>query len=258
MQHVTLKTPDNFSLDAQFGEGTNGKGIIFIHGIANDIQREEPLVKAAQELNALGFSTLLFDIRAHGKSSGNSIEDFTLTSLLTDIDTAVQYVQDKGADTIYLAGASFGAGAACLYAETHKDTIKALLLENPVLDYESAFFHAKNAWGIQHFAKYNNLLEEQGYVPVGSNDYKLGPKLFDEMKQYHPFSSLEKFTHPVYILHGDRDHILPYEDSLEFFEKLQNPKKKFTLIPGADHGFHVEPFTTQAAEKIVDFFTSQN
>lgn len=256
MQNITLKTSDGFRLDAEFGQGTTTKGVIFIHGIANDIQREEPFVHAAKELHEQGFSTLLLDLRAHGKSSGESIEDFTISSQLTDIDAAATYLKEHAATTIYLAGASFGAAAIILYAEKYPDAVKGLFLENPVIDYDKAFLHPTTSWGQQYFTNYNNQLEEKGYVAVTSREYKLGPDMFDEMKLYKPFESIRAFTYPVYILHGDRDHILPYQDSLEFFEALENPKKKFTLIPGADHGFHEEPFTTKATEKIVEFFST--
>ena len=247
MEHITLTTPDGFSLDTNFFQGDNGIGIVFCHGLRWFKEGEEPFIKAAEELNKQGFSTLLFDFRGHGKSSGDSAQDFTVTGQLTDIDTAIQFVQEHGAKTIYLAGASFGAGAAVLYTAKHPE-IKKLLLANPSLDYDRTI--------TKHFQKQLPLLETQGYIEAGSRKFKLGKKLFEELQQFSPEKELEAIKSDLLIIHGDMDTRIAHQGVVEIFEKLTNPKKKFSLIIGADHGFHVEPFTSQAAENIVQFFTS--
>lgn len=247
MQHVILQTPDGFDLDGNYYKGTNGIGIVFTHGLRWFKEGEEPFVKGAEELNKKGFSTLLFDFRGHGKSSGDSAKDFSITGQLTDIDVAVQYLKDEGCTTIFLAGASFGAGATVLYAVEHPEITK-LLLSNPSLDY--------NRTVTKHFASQLHLLETQGYIEAGSRKFRLGKKLFEELQQFTPYKELEKYKGNLLIIHGDSDHLIAHQDVVEIFEKLTNPQKKFSLIIGADHGFHVEPFITQVAENIVSFFTS--
>lgn len=246
-QSIILQTPDGFDLDADYYPGTNGIGIVFCHGLRWFKEGEEPFVKAAKELNTKGSSTLLFDFRGHGKSSGDSARDFTITGQLTDIDVAMQFLKDEGCKTIYLAGASFGAGACVLYAVQHLEITK-LLLSNPSLDYDRTI--------VKHFAPQLHLLETQGYIEAGSKKFKLGKKLFDELQQFTPYKELEKYKGDLLIIHGDKDTRIAHQGVIEIFEKLSNPKKKFTLIYGADHGFHDEPYTTQAAENIVQFFTS--
>lgn len=248
MEKITLTTPDGFALDAHYYPGTNGIGIVFCHGLGWYKEGEKPFVKAAEELGEKGYATLLFDFRANGKSSGDSVEDFTISSQLTDIDAAVTFLQKNGATTIYLAGASFGGGAVCLYAEKHQESIKKLLLENPTLEYERSIK--------KHFFPRLDILEKQGYIEVHKEKYKVGKKLYRELQEFNPYQSLEKYHNDLLIIHGDSDHIIAHQDVISQFEKLSNPKKKFSLIIGADHGFHEEPYTTQAAENIINFFTS--
>ncbi|HSD99079.1 MAG TPA: alpha/beta fold hydrolase [Patescibacteria group bacterium] len=247
MEHILLQTPDGFDLDSNYYKGTNGIGIVFCHGLRWYKEGEEPFVKAAEKLHEKGFSTLLFDFRGHGKSSGDSAEDFTITGQLTDIDVAVQFLKDEGCQTIYLAGASFGASAAVLYATSHPE-ITRLLLSNPALDYDRTV--------TKHFAPQLHLLESQGFIESGSKKFRLGKKLFEELQQFTPYKELEKYKGDLFIVHGDKDQRVAHQPVVEIFEKLTNPRKKFSLILGADHGFHEEPYTTQVAENIINFFTS--
>jgi len=248
MKSIILDTPDGFNLDTLYHRGTNSIGIVFCHGLSWYKEGEEPFLNAAQQLGKLGFSTLLFDFRGHGKSTGDSVKDFTLTGELTDINTAVTFLKEKGIKRIYLAGASFGAGAAIQYASAHINDIQRLFLANPTLEYERSIH--------KHFEPQKELLASKGYVETGSRKFRLGKKLFEELQHVVvPYKELEKYPHDLFIIHGDRDTRIPYKTSVEHFERLQNPKKQLSLILGADHGFHEEPFTTQATEQIVNFFS---
>lgn len=246
MEQLTLTTPDGFRLDALFGKGSNGVGIIFVHGLAFHKEGEEPFMRAAEILSEMGFSTLLFDFRAHGKSSGTSEHDFTVSGQLIDIDTAVTYLKNSGVKDIYLAGASFGAGATILYTSQHIDTIKKLVLSNPTVNYALTIR--------KHFLSQINTLEEKGYIESGSRKVKFGKQLYNELQHLFPYKEIKKYTGDLLIIHGDKDSRIPYEGVKQFFDNLANPQKEFHLIHGSDHGFHEEPYTSQVAELIVDFF----
>jgi len=254
IQSITLKTPDGFSLDADFLEGINGKGIIFAHGITVNRNDEGVFFRASKELNQQGFSTLLFDFRGHGKNSGNPIQDFTISGQLVDIQTAIDFLKHKKIEAIGLAGASFGGGASALYASAQHDTIKALFLDNPALNYEKTFLHPTTEWAKKYYANYQEKLRKDGYVAIGSRGFKAGPKLFDEMEQYSPVNALKSFSNPLLIVHGDKDSKVAYQDVVECFGQLPNENKELQIIQGAEHGFHEEPFETEVTKMIVDFF----
>lgn len=248
MQHIILQTPDGFDLDANYYKGTNGIGIVFCHGLSVGKEREDAFMAATEKLDHKGFSVLLFDFRGSGKSTGDSAQDFTISGQLTDIDVAMQFLKDEGCKTIYLAGASFGGAAVTLYATSHMDDIQKLLLLNPSLDYQRSIS--------KHFLPSIEALNKEGFVEIGSRNYRIGRKLYEEMSKLTPYKELEKWQKDLLIIHGDTDSLVPHHLVVEIFEKLSNPKKKFSLILGGGHGFHDEPYTTQAAENIVQFFTS--
>src|SRR3972149_5648941 len=106
---MKIKTRDGFLLDAVFNDVRGSdKGIIFAHGITVNKDDEGVFNRSELKLNELGFSTIRFDFRAHGKSTGNSIKDFYISGELIDLETIFRFMKDNGIQEINLAGASFG------------------------------------------------------------------------------------------------------------------------------------------------------
>ena len=253
---MKIKTPDGFTLDAVFNEvPRSSKGVVFAHGMTVDKEDEGIFVRAEPRLNKLGFSTLRFDFRAHGKSSGNSITDFTISGELKDLDAVVSFMGKRGIKWIGLAGASFGGGIAALYASENPRTTQALLLANPAVNFEKGFLDPTTRWAMKHFANLYSRIKHRGFIKVASSKFKIGKKLFDEMKLYNPCETLRKYNGKLLIIHGDKDTKVAYQDVIECYRKLNNPNKKLEIIKGSEHGFHKEPYETQVVEKIVDFFT---
>lgn len=252
---MKIKTPDGFILDAVFNEVPgSSKGVVFAHGMTVDKDDEGIFVRAEPKLNELGFSTLRFDFRAHGKSSGNSITDFTISGELKDLDVAVSFMEKQGIKWIGLAGASFGGGIATLYASNNPQAIGALLLANPAIDFEKGFLNPTTRWAMKHFANLYSRIKHKGFIEVASSKFKMGKKLFDEMKLYNPCAALQKYNGKLLVIHGGRDTKVAYRDVVECYEKLTNPNKRLDIIKGSEHGFHEEPYETQVVGKIVNFF----
>jgi len=252
---MKIKTPDGFILDAIFNKVSgSSKGVVFAHGMTVDKDDEGVFGRAEPRLNELGFSTLRFDFRAHGKSSGNSITDFTISGELNDLDTIISFMKKQGLKWIGLAGASFGGGIAALYASENPQTIQALLLANPAVNFEKGFLNPTTRWAMKHFANLYSRIKHKGFIEVANKKFKIGKKLFDEMKLYNPCDVLRKYKGRLLIIHGDKDTKVAYQDVVECYEKLDNPNKKLEIIKGSEHGFHEEPYEIRVVEKIVDFF----
>lgn len=253
---MKLKTPDGFILDGEFKKVENSnKGIIFLHGMTVD--RDEGIfVRSASKLNQLGFSTLRFDFRSHGKSSGNSINDFTISGELIDVQTVVEFMLKQRISLLGIAGASFGGGIASLYVGSNGNIIKALFLANPVLDYKEGFLNAKTDWILKYFSNFKSKLNKFGFVEAASNRYKIGKILFDQMKSYKPYNALNNYKGLVMIVHGDKDNIIPFDNIFNHFQELNNSKKQFKAIKGSAHGFAEEPYESEVVDLIINFFES--
>lgn len=254
-QNIKINTKDNFELDVVFNEVENSeKAVIFAHGMTVDKDDEGIFVRAEPKLNELGLTTVRFDFRGHGKSSGSSIKDFTISGELLDLDTIVNYLKNKGYKWIGLAGASFGGGISALYAGENPNSISKLLLANPVLNYRKCFLEPTTPWTKEHFKDVFKRIDKEGSVKIGSRQFAVGRKLFEEMKNYFPCKLLQKYQKPLLIVHGDKDTKVACQDVVDCFEKLSSPNKKLKILKGSEHGFHEEPFETQVVDMIVDFF----
>jgi uncharacterized protein len=127
---ATLLTRDGIKLAAWYipGPGTRSDGIVLVHGIGANRQGLLPLAGA---LHARGYHVLLFDLRAHGASAGDTSTLGVRETL--DVDVAVKYLQmQPGVDParIGVYGQSLGA-ATVLMAAAADDDIHAVVSESP-------------------------------------------------------------------------------------------------------------------------------
>ncbi len=255
---MKLQTTDNVALDADFNHNPDSKtGIIFAHGMTVARKDEEIFVRGSKSLQQAGFSTLYFDFRAHGKSEGDSVTDFTISNELTDLTTAFEFFKNRGITQIGLAGASFGGGIAALFAGKHPQQISALFLVNPCINYDKCFLNPTTPWAKQNFSNLQKRLKKNGFIKSGSRQFKIGAELFKEMEDYQPCQKLNSYAGPLLIVHGDQDKYVALEGVKECFQSLNNPQKQMKVIEGAGHGLHEEPFQTQGAKLVTDFFKKQ-
>ena len=97
-------------------------------------------------------------------------------------------------------------------------------------------------------------LQKKGWTGLGSNKFRIGKKLFEEMEKTLPFEAMKKISIPTVVIHGDKDTYVPYEDSVTYLSNLMGPRKLVT-IKSAQHGFQDDPHTWRlAVEHSLSFF----
>lgn len=212
------------------------RAIVMAHGITVDKDEGGIFVRTARALCKAGFAVLRFDFRGHGQSAGRSV-DLTVAGEVNDLIAAVRYM--KKYKKIGLLAASFGGAISAIYLAKQK-SVDALVLWNPVLDFDS-FLKLRTSWARKYFGmKSMKKLDTKGYLILGRK-FKIGKPLIGDMKRLKPYKYLKKVSIPTAILHGDKDSIVPYADSMRYYKSLGGVKKLIT-IKGANHGFH-EPGT---------------
>jgi acetyl esterase/lipase len=85
----------------------------------------------------------------------------------------------------------------------------------------------------------------------------LGPKAKDEafVKSVSPVSYVTKASPPVFIVHGDADPTVPYQQSVELFKMLQNVgvRSEFITVQGGVHGKFVKEKNAEINKAILQF-----
>jgi alpha-beta hydrolase superfamily lysophospholipase len=131
---ITFQTGDGWTIHADYSPVSGAKAaVILLHQRRRSAEDWIPLVG---KLNAAGIATLALDQRGAGRSQGSRNEEDAPWDTTGDIAGAVEWLKQKGFDPkhIGLAGASYGANNALIYAAAHPET-PALALLSPGFDY---------------------------------------------------------------------------------------------------------------------------
>lgn len=240
-EDVEFEATDGVPISGWYlGGGSRDAVVLCGHGLFRS--RREVLDRAIF-FRKLGFDTLLFDFRRHGKSGGE------LTTLgyqeRHDFEGAIAFAEKRrpGAPII-LYGVSMGAVAALLAGRESKE-VAAVIADSPFLNIEhTVVHHLKLFFGLPRFpfATFALLfLEMRGG--------------FDRKDFDLEAAAAELGDRPLLVVAGGKDRRMPPELQRRVFEASKSPASRFVVIEGATHGaaFRVDP---ERYEKEVKSFLS--
>ena len=196
-----LSTPDGAELHALYFKAEDPKGaVLYYHGNTGSLRRWG---NYAQRFVRLGYDVLMPDPRGYGKSRG----DLSEAALHADAEAWYQHLAKQWSGSeIVLFGRSLGSGLATPVAAQH--ATKALILETP----------------------FANLYDvAMNYLPI--LPYKL-------LLRY-PFRNdiaMEGVQCPVYILHGKRDNLVPFDSALRLYSLIPSDvHREMLTFPKGNH-----------------------
>lgn len=201
-EDVYYKTADGIRLNGWFVPAPGSTEIlIWFHGNAGNIGHRVENIRRMHD--ALGVSIFIFDYREYGRSEGSVSEAGTYE----DARASLEFLKSRtglSSDRILYFGRSLGSAVAVELAL--ESPPRALILESPMTS-------------IRDMARV--VLP---YLPTG----------FLIQTEYDSISKIGKIHRPVFILHGDRDDVVPFEQGRRLFGAANEPKF-FYAIPGASH-----------------------
>ncbi|HEV2226409.1 MAG TPA: alpha/beta fold hydrolase [Nitrososphaerales archaeon] len=236
---VSYQTPDGINLCGIITGAIKGRSkgeAVFAHGLNNNKDEDGYFVRLSRMLSKAGYSSLRFDFRGHGESSGRP-EDMTVTGELVDLKTSIAYLEGVLGDTVglVLVASSFGAPAVILYAAENKDKVEKLVLLNPVLDFRKTFLQSETEWGKTFFnpTGYKEL-ESKGFISIPETEFRLGRRVIEDFGRIEPYKVLQELKMPILTIHGTQDTSVPYEVSRKY--GAPNSRSKFISLD-TDHTF---------------------
>lgn len=201
-ENVEFTTSDNFHLKGWLFHAASNKVVVFVSGTnQNRLNPDYGTVFIARELLAKGYNVLLFDMRATGESDGKLIT-FGQNEKY-DIPAAIQFLESKGFQDKYIGIIANSLGAiSTLLAINRLQKVGGIVLDSAAAEVKPIVAH---------------LLKDERHIPVFLNPgifytgrIFLGIKL-DTLK---PVDMLSTVPHKkLLFLHGDRDVIIPLENS---------------------------------------------
>lgn len=185
-----------------YGQGT--KKVLLVHGWSG---RGTQLVKIADEMLKLGYSTISFDAPGHGKASGKS-------SNMTEFIAAILEMQDKFGPFEYAIGHSLG-GMSILNSIKRGLKVKKAVIVGSGDIVEDIM---------------NDFIEKLGMNIAISKKMKASfeKKIGETMDSYSAYIAAREVHIPVLIIHDNDDADVPVKAAHNIHENLKDSELLIT------------------------------
>ncbi len=185
--------------------------IVYLHGFASGPQSTKARF-FVEKLGALGIPVTVPDL-AEG-----DFERLTITRQLKLIEGLLAN------KPVTLIGSSLGGYLAALYAASHPEVERALLLA-PAFGFYQLWTAELGPERIAEWQR-SGILNVFHYAE--SKEMPLSYRFFEDARQYRSFPDMRQ---PALICHGDQDTVVPVEQSLAFVQT--HPQAKLVRFESA-------------------------
>ena len=246
--HLNNQWGEKLSGTLHWPESSKERGVVLGHCFTCS-RHTGILRQLAQDLSRAGFLALRFDFSGNGQSEGLFSES-TYSKQVSEMQTAVDYLADKGAEWIGAAGHSMG-GLISFLAGAQTDSIKAVCtLASRLTGFRAMHFLSPEQ---------RRTLKRDGEVVFSSRGrtLKLTNEFFADAGSFNPVALINNLHKPLLVIHGKMDEIIPVEEAYKVRD-LNSDKVGFQFIPHADHMFSREEDRKEISQIAVKWFRKQS
>ncbi len=259
--------------------------LFFVHGSSMASQPTfdlavpgRPWSSAMDWFAAQGFDTWTMDNEGYGRSDKQRDINFDISNGADDLAVGSEYIlRHSAAKSMFMYGISSGALKAALFTERYPERVAKLALDafvwtgkgSPTLEQrrkklpeflasnrrpiDRAFVHSifqrdhpgtADAATINAFA--DAILTLDDSMPTGT---------YVDMCSKLPLLDPQKIRVPCLILRGEHDGIAALDDLLDYFRRLPNMNKQFSVMAGTSHASFQQKNYMMAYHILHSFFT---
>lgn len=201
--------------------------ILFVHGLTGHMD-EHLFYNGARYFHKEGFSSVRFDLYGFQDDARNLI-DCTLQIHGQDINTIQFYLKDKGAETIFAVGHSYG-GPSILFSD--QDFLKG-----------AAFWDSVSNFSFT--GESDHIVEIDAYRLQWGVDHLIGKGMYEEAEKLSWDEVIQKAKVPLKLIAaGNNEWVAEHER----IHKSMKGENSLVTIDGATHTFSEEG----VAEKLFD------
>src|SRR4051794_14744664 len=266
VEHWTHKQDVRLFLWEKFVGSPEGKpAVLFVHGSSMASQPTFDLTVPGRADSSVmdwfarrGFVCWTVDMEGYGRSDKTRDIYCDIANGADDLTAATDYIaKARGVRSFVAYGISSGALRAALFAQRHADRISRLALDAFVWTGEGAptleqrrkklpeFLATKRrpidrAFVRSIFARDHPDCAEPRVVEAFADailalDDSMPNGTYIDMCSNLPIVDPAKIAVPTIVLRGQYDGIAAMDDLVEFWKRLPNPDKQFTVMAGISH-----------------------
>jgi pimeloyl-ACP methyl ester carboxylesterase len=265
-EHWTQKGDVRLFLWEKYVGTSAGKpAVLFVHGSSMASQPTFDLTVPGRPDSSVmdwfaqrGFACWSVDMEGYGRSDKSRDIYCDIANGAADLEAATDYItHTRRIERFLVYGISSGALRAALFAEHHPERVARLALDAFVWTGEGAptlverrkklpeFLAAKRrpidrAFVNSIFARDHPECAEQRVVDAFADailalDDSMPNGTYIDMCSKLPIVNPARIRVPTLLLRGQYDGIAAFDDLIEFFKRLPNSDKQFTVLAGISH-----------------------
>ena len=222
--------------------GESDRWAVLVHGRA---ARRNECFRLLGILHARGFSALCVSYRNDPGAPADPDGIYRQGAReWEDIEPAVQYALDQGAQDLLLGGFSMGGQITANFLRQSRlaPQVDAVIWDSPLLD-----------WGPVIAAGAADRGVPAWLVPIGmqASEWRAGVDYAD----LNQVRAADDFSHPILLLHGDADGTVPVDSSAQFAQR----RPDIVTFERFGRAAHVESWNTDRAryEQAVNRFVTE-
>jgi alpha-beta hydrolase superfamily lysophospholipase len=247
--------------------------LVYLHGIASHAGW---FVETAEVLNERGVHVFAPDRRGSGRSGGPRGHIASYEQALSDVHRLIEVINHEWSDIpLFLAGSSWAAKLALVYAVARPRDVAGLLLIGPGLTPRIGLPSGQRL----------QVLFGRIFAPTASLPIPLWPELYTQNKTYLDYikadplriltattrffwetnrldrqrdRAAEALRVPLLVQIGEEDAMMDVEATRRWFASVGSNDKTLTIYPGAKHTLDFEPDPRQYRSDLVTWILARS
>ncbi len=266
VEHWTSKGDVRLFLWEKYVGSPDGKpAVLFVHGSSMASQPtfdltvpDRPDSSVMDWFAQRGFVCWSVDMEGYGRSDKARDIPCDIANGANDLAAATDHIRRvRGIEQVMAYGISSGALRAALFAERHPERVARLALDAFVWTGEGAPTLEQRRKKLPEFRAHNRRPIDRAFVrsifardhpdcaeprvveafadAILALDDSMPNGTYVDMCSKLPIVDPARITMPTLVMRGQYDGIAAFDDLLEFFRRLPNPDKQFSVMTGISH-----------------------
>ena len=201
--------------------------VVFLHGLKSDLKGKKPLfLNKYCKKNKVNFLSLEYS--GHGKSYGK-FENGTISQWRNNVKFVIHKIVKK--EKFLIIGSSLGAWLGLLQFQDFKTQIIGFIGIGSAPEFLDRLIwqKLKNNEKKLFLKKKFYMLKSDGY------EYKIKLALLKDGRKNKVLNKKINLKIPVFLIHGEKDDVVPLKLSKKIFGIFPKAKKKMEIVKGGDH-----------------------